>query len=190
MNEFFIRSATPNDAGELLQIYDYYVRETAVTYEYVTPSPEEFRERIEKTLKKYPYLVVEEKRPDGKKGRLLGYAYASAFHEREAYKWCVELSVYLDKDSRRQGIGRKLYDELERMLGNMGFLNLNACIAMPDSEDEHLTLASIRFHEKMGFSMVGEFHKCGFKFDRWYNMVWMEKLIGEHNSTPPQIKTI
>ena len=187
MDEFLIRSATPEDAGELLQIYDYYVRETAITYEYETPSLEEFRGRIERTLEKYPYLVIAGNSPDDRNGNILGYAYASAFHEREAYKWCVELSVYLDKDLRRQGLGRKLYSELERQLKEMGFLNLNACIAMPDEEDEHLTLASIRFHEKMGFTMVGEFHKCGFKFGKWYNMVWMEKIIGEHNSTPPEL---
>lgn len=179
MNEIIIRMATIEDAKRLLDIYQYYVRETAITFEYDVPSEEEFRGRIEGTLEKYPYLVA----LDGEE--IVGYAYASSFHEREAYKWCAEMSIYLDRDIRGQGVGRLLYEELERRLRNMGILNLNACIAFPDKEDEHLTFGSVRFHEKMGYSMVGEFHKCGFKFGRWYNMVWMEKLIGEHTSSPP-----
>ena len=181
MSKISIRSATCEDAEELLRIYDYYVRETAITFEYVTPSVEEFRGRIKSTLEKFPYLVVEEN------GIILGYAYASAFHVREAYKWCVEMSIYLDKDAHARGLGRLIYEELERQLKEMGYLNLNACISFPDKEDEYLTFGSVRFHEKMGYSMVGEFHKCGFKFGRWYNMVWMEKIIGDHNSTPPEL---
>lgn len=188
MSKFNIRSATCEDAKELLRIYDYYVRETAITFEYVTPSLEEFQGRIKGTIEKFPYLVVEEKESDTESGRTLGYAYASAFHVREAYKWCVEMSIYLDKDSHGRGLGRMLYEELEKQLWEMGYLNLNACISFPDKEDEYLTLGSVKFHEKMGYSMVGEFHKCGFKFGIWYNMVWMEKLIGDHTLTPPQLK--
>lgn len=189
MNGLRIRMAVPEDAQELLSIYDYYVKETAITFEYETPSVSEFAGRIEKVLEKYPYLVAE---TDASfdlqcKKRIVGYAYASDFHVREAYKWCAEMSIYLDHNLRGNGIGRALYNELENRLKNMGMLNLNACIGYPDTEDEHLTFASVRFHEKMGYSMVGEFHKCGFKFDKWYNMVWMEKLVGEHTDTPPKI---
>lgn len=66
-------------------------------------------------------------------------------------------------------------------------LNLNACIGYPETEDEYLTKDSVRFHTHMGYSMVGEFHKCGYKFGRWYNMVWMEKLIGEHADQPEPV---
>ena len=107
--------AAPEDAQELLAIYDYYVRETAITFEYDTQSVEEFAGRIEKVLEKFPYLVAEE--TSGRKRRILGYAYASPFHERAAYQWCVEMSIYLDKDCRGRGIGRLLYDELEKRLG-------------------------------------------------------------------------
>ena len=65
--------------------------------------------------------------------------------------------------------------------------NAEACIAMPNEPDEHLTLDSVRFHERMGYRMVGEFRQCGFKFGRWYNMVWMEKLIGEHLADQPPV---
>ena len=175
-NNITFRTATPDDAKALLDIYEYYVKETAITFEYDVPSEEEFRGRIEKTLQKYPYIVAVED------GRIVGYAYASSFKEREAYKYCVETTIYIDKDLRRSGIGRALYLELEKQLKAQGILNLNACIGYPEVEDEHLTFDSVKFHEKLGYSMVGEFHKCGYKFDRWYNMVWMEKLVGDHSN--------
>jgi len=199
-----IRTATPDDAAALLRIYEYYVTDTAITFEYDVPSEEEFRGRIEKILKKYPYIVAVEKCCDESSGhctgedgslsagdagkvtakgdteKILGYAYAGVFKDREAYQYSVETTIYIDKDLRRGGIGRMLYEELENRLKAQGILNLNACIGYPEEEDEHLTFDSVKFHERLGYSMVGEFHKCGYKFGRWYNMVWMEKLIGEH----------
>lgn len=169
-----IRLATVEDAPKLLEIYRYYVESTAITYEYDVPSLEEFEKRIENVLKNFPYLVAEQD------GTILGYAYASKFHERAAYQWSVEMSIYLDKDQKRNGLGRMLYEELEKRLKAQGILNLYACIGYPEKEDEYLTYDSVRFHEKMGYKLIGEFHKCGKKFDRWYNMVWMEKIIGEH----------
>ena len=178
--DYSIRTATPEDAEELVAIYDYYVKETAITFEYETPSAEEFRGRIEKVLKKYPYIVVERTLPGTGVKEIVGYAYASTFKDRDAYQWSVELSIYIQKDARREGLGRLLYEELERRLKDQGILNLYACIGYPDTEDEHLNLDSVRFHEKLGFSMIGKFNKCGYKFDTWYSMVWMEKMIGEH----------
>ncbi len=172
--DYKIRTATEDDAAALLEIYDYYVRETAITFEYDTPSLEEFKDRIRNIREKFPYLVIEQ----GKE--ILGYAYASSFHPRAAYQWCVEMTIYIDKDVRRGGLGRMLYTELERQLKDMGILNLYACIGYPDEEDEHLTFDSVHFHEKMGYKLNGKFTKCGYKFNRWYNMVWMEKIIGEH----------
>ncbi len=169
-----IRLATVEDAPKLLEIYRYYVESTAITYEYDVPSLEEFEKRIENVLKNFPYIVAEQD------GTILGYAYASKFHERAAYQWSVEMSIYLDKDQKRNGLGRMLYEELEKRLKAQGILNLYACIGYPEKEDEYLTYDSVRFHEKMGYKLIGEFHKCGKKFDRWYNMVWMEKIIGEH----------
>jgi len=169
-----IRDAVREDAERLLSIYRYYVERTAVTFELVTPSAEEFGQRISDTLRRYPYLIAEED------GKVLGYAYAGAFHVREAYRRSCELSVYLDREQRRRGIGRALYLALEERLRAMGILNLYACIGDPVREDEYLTHDSERFHERMGFVRVGTFHLCGCKFGRWYNMIWMEKLIGEH----------
>lgn len=178
-----IRVAAVEDAEKLLQIYAPYVINTAITFEYEVPTVQEFRKRICHVLKRYPYLVAE------KNGELLGFAYASAFHERAAYDWAVETSIYICMNRRKMGIGRKLHDCLEKLLKEQGILNLNACIAYPRSEDEYLTKNSVEFHTHLGYRLVGEFYQCGYKFNRWYNMVWMEKQIGEHVSNQPAVKS-
>ena len=169
-----IRSATESDAERLLEIYAYYVENTAISFEYETPDLIGFRDRIAYTLKKYPYLVLEAD------GVIKGYAYAGVFKERAAYDHCCEVTIYLDHDSKGNGYGRALYNALEEELRKMGVINLYACIADPISEDEYLTRNSELFHRHMGYTKVGEFHKCGYKFGRWYNMIWMEKIIGGH----------
>lgn len=169
-----IHNATAEDAKRLLEIYAYYVENTAISFEIDVPSLDEFRARIENTLKKYPYLVVEEN------GIIQGYAYAGPFKDRAAYDHSCELSIYLDVSSKGRGYGRLLYEALEKKLKEKGILNLYACIGDPIVEDEYLTKNSERFHRHLGFVKVGEFHKCGYKFGRWYNMIWMEKIIGEH----------
>jgi len=169
-----IRNATLADANRLLEIYAYYVRETAITFEYEVPSVEEFARRIARTLKRYPYLVAEVD------GQVKGYAYAGPFKERAAYDWSCELTIYLAREARGSGLGRLLYASLEDALGRMSMLNLYACIAYPQVEDEFLTRNSVKFHEHLGFTLAGRFRSCGYKFGRWYDMVWMEKVIGEH----------
>ena len=183
MDTVTIRAAAPEDAAAILEIYRHYVENTAVSFEYETPSVEEFRARIVNTLRKYPYFAAE------RDGELLGYAYAGAFHPRAAYGWCAELTVYLRPDERGRGLGRRLYEALESALAEMGVLNLYACIADPVAEDEYLTADSARFHERMGFSPVGRFTRCGYKFGRWYDMIWMEKLIGEHRADQPPVQS-
>lgn len=181
-----IRMANPADAQALLNIYAPYVINTAITFEYDVPSVEEFASRIAHSLEKYPYLIAEEG------GNIPGYAYASPFHDRPAYDWAVETSIYVDQNIKHRGIGRKLHDALESTLREQGILNMNACIAYPPEEDEHLDKNSVEFHAHMGYRLVGEFYKCGYKFNRWYNMVWMEKLIGEHLSDqkPPKFNRL
>lgn len=169
-----IRPATPNDAATLLDIYAPYVTDTAITFEYEVPTLEEFRQRIEHISRKYPYLVAEED------GDIVGYAYANTFKERDAYQWAVETSIYVDKHKKRKGIGRKLHDALEATLKQRGILNLNACISYTEQEDGFLTNDSVHFHERMGYQKVAHFHQCGKKFGKWYDMIWMEKIIGEH----------
>lgn len=170
--EVIIRKACPDDAERLVAIYSHYVENTAVSFEYVTPSVREFRSRIENTVRKYPYLVAESG------GTIFGYAYAGPLGIRAAFAWSCEVSIYIDKNARRHGYGRKLYEALENELRQMGIRNLYASIASPVSEDPFLTGDSEIFHGRLGFRKCGEFHKCGFKFGRRYNLIWMEKFIG------------
>ena len=173
-----IRSASPGDAASLLEIYAFYVENTAISFEYEAPSLDEFRARITKTLEKYPYLVVEDN------GEIQGYAYAGPLGVRAAYWPSCEVSIYLRRDARKKGYGRALYEQLEEELKAMGVLNVYACIADPLEEDEYLTRNSEHFHAHLGFREVGKFHRCGNKFGRWLNLIWMEKFIGEHADEP------
>lgn len=177
MSNIIIRSASIQDAEAILKIYSHYVQNTAISFEYDVPSIDEFKGRIVHTLEKYPYLVAEQD------GVILGYAYGSQFHERAAYSWCAEVSIYVDVNARKCGVGRLLYEALEKALKAQGILNLYACIAYTDKEDEYLNNNSAQFHGHLGYEQIGRFHKCGYKFNRWYDMIWMEKLIGEHKTT-------
>ena len=177
-----IRVATPEDAEALLRIYAPYVEKTAITFEYDVPSAEEFAGRIEKVLRRYPYLVAEED------GAVLGYAYAGAFHERAAYAWAVETTVYVAESAKRRGLGKRLYDALEQALAGQNILSLYASIAYPAQEDPYLTRDSLEFHRRLGYRLVGQFTQCGYKFGRWYDMVWMEKHIGVHTENQPAVK--
>lgn len=169
-----IRNATLDDAVRLLEIYDYYVKNTAVSFEYTTPALEEFQERMKNIMSHYPFLVLEHD------GFVVGYAYASSFNTRQAYARCCETTIYLDHKCLKRGYGRMIYESLEKSLREIGFLNMYACVAFPETADEFLTTNSADFHLHLGFKKVGEFHKCGFKFNKWYNMLYFEKIIGNH----------
>ena len=181
MQPIRIRTACVQDAQALLQIYAPYVTDTAITFEYDVPTVEEFRRRIENTLKKYPYVVA----MAGEE--IVGYAYAGPFQTRAAYQWAVETAIYVRRDGRRMGVGRRLYDALEQALRAQGILNMNACIAYPCAEDAYLTRDSVRFHERLGYRLVGQFQACGYKFGRWYDMVWMEKPLTDDPGDPGEV---
>ena len=180
VQDVIIRTALPADAPALLAIYAPYVEKTAVTFEYEIPSVKEFTQRIRETLPRYPWLVAETG------NEVLGYAYAGVFKDRAAYIWSVETTVYIREDRRGEGIGRKLYTALEAQLARQHILNLYACIAVPRGHDPFLTPDSIQFHEHMGYHLAGRFEQCGFKFERWYDMVWMEKMLGPHPNSPAE----
>ncbi|WP_026669835.1 GNAT family N-acetyltransferase [Butyrivibrio sp. AE3006] len=171
MEKLKIREVSLEDASRLIEIYNYYIEETAITYEIEDVTVEDFRGRISNTLKKYPYLVAEYE------GKIIGYVYASSFVDRAAYDHCATLSIYLDKDYHGLGAGRALYEAIEERLLKMGVVNLYACIAYTKVEDEYLTNNSMRFHEHMGYKLCGTFNECGRKFGRCYDMIYMEKLI-------------
>ena len=166
-----IRPVAAADAEELVSIYAPYVLETAVTYEYEVPSVEEFRGRIENITKNYPYLAAMED------GAILGYAYASAFHPRAAFRWSAEVTVYLRKDAHGRGIGRQLYEKMEEMLKKQNIQTLIALIADPNPE-------SVAFHEKLGYRVAGRLTDCAYKLGQWRGMYYMEKFIGDREGEP------
>ncbi len=175
MNDFLLRPVIPDDAPALAGIYGYYVENTAVSFEYIPPTADEFRGRITHTLQKYPYIAA----VNGE--RIIGYTYAREFVGRAACNHCVEVTVYVAHDCRRSGAGRALYEEMERLLKGMGIRNIYASIAYADDEDEYLTHDSARFHTRMDYAQVARFHQCGYKFGRWYDLIWVEKFIGAHD---------
>lgn len=166
-----IRWAELDDAQALLNIYAPYVRETAITFEYTVPTLLEFKQRMQKTMMKYPYLVAV------RGAEILGYAYASEFKNRAAYDWAVETTIYVKQHSRQSGVGKKLYQALEAVLKKQNITNLYACIAYPNP-------GSIGFHEHVGYQTIGHFSKCGYKLETWYDMIWMEKMIAAHGIKP------
>lgn len=180
--DLLIRFAKMEDAEELLALYTPYVTDTVITFEYEVPSLEEFKDRMRQTMKKYPYLVAEQN------GEILGYSCVGAFKGRAAYDWAVETTIYIRKDRQKTGVGKKLYEALEKVLHAQNICNLYACIGYPEVEDEYLTKNSAQFHTHLGYRMVGEFYHCGYKFNRWYNMVWMEKLLDSEIKHPKPIK--
>lgn len=169
-DEVEIRAAVSEDTQAILDIYKYYVENTSLTFEYQIPTYDEFRNRIIHTLEHYPYLVAE------CSGKIIGYAYAGRFHPRAAYEWNVEMTIYLDVNNRRKGIGQKLYTLLENILKEQGILKSIAVITFP--KDEYSDFNSMQFHEKMGYNLSGKIDYSGYKFKRWYSVIYMDKMIG------------
>ncbi len=174
MEDVKIRVATVDDAQDILNIYRYYILNTAITFECSVPTVESFRKRVERILEKYPYYVAICDK------KIVGYTYAGAFSEREAYRFCAELSIYLDKKYKKRGIGKHLYQKLIGALKEKGIKNIYAKSAVPvEKEDEYLDFNSVNYHKHLGFKQVGKFTQCGYKFNRWYNIVVLEKVIRE-----------
>ncbi|MBR3706734.1 MAG: N-acetyltransferase, partial [Firmicutes bacterium] len=183
-SEIILRPVTEKDAAEILAIYAPYIENTAITFEYEVPSLESFEARIRGITAGFPYIAAV------KDSRIIGYAYAKAYHERAAYARTVELSIYLHPDCKGCGTGRRLYNALAQALKLQGILNMVVSITdSADKDDQHNTNDSISFHTRMGFSLIGTMNRCGYKFGKWYNVVYMEKFLGEHNDNPSPIKT-
>ncbi|WP_458187340.1 arsinothricin resistance N-acetyltransferase ArsN1 family B [Haladaptatus sp. NG-WS-4] len=154
-----IRLAEADDAPHVAAIYAPIVRETVVSFETDPPNDDEMAERIETTRPTYPWLVCEHE------SEILGYAYASQHRTRDAYRWSVDVSVYVRGDSRRQGVGRGLYESLFALLRRQGFFNAYAGIALPNP-------ASVGLHESMGFEQVGVYRDVGYKHGAWQDVGW------------------
>lgn len=171
-----IRSAVPDDALAISEIYGYYVAHTLISFEYEPPTEQEMEKRIRETLDGgYPYFVIEED------GRVVGYTYAGPFIGRAAARHCCELSVYLDRRKTRMGYGRLLYEVMESRLREAGICNLYVSISDPIDCDAYPAGNSIPFHHRLGYEQVATFHKCGYKFGVYCNLIWMEKVIALHS---------
>ena len=157
-----IRIATEKDLPAILEIYRPYVERSTASFEYVTPSMEDFIRRFRMITEKYPWLVWEEN------GDVVGYAYGSAPFERAGYAWCAEPSIYVRSDHHGRGIGKKLYDALENLLFAMGYRVLYAIVT-----DENQ--GSLAFHRALGYTQVAHLKNCAWKFQKNLGIIYLEK---------------
>ena len=157
-----LRFAVEGDIPAILDIYAPYVLNTAYSFEYTVPTPEEFTQRFRDYTQQFPWLVWEED------GQVLGYAYASRPWGRAAYSWNAEISIYLSPRIHGRGIGRKLCAVLEEILWRQGY----RCIYSVITSDNQ---GSIDFHKKIGYTFVAAFPGCGHKFGKVLGTVWLEK---------------
>lgn len=164
-----LRTATEADAAALLAIYRPYVERTAVSFELVPPTREEFAARIRRAVAGWAWLVAEVQ------GRCVGYAYGSSHRERPAYRWSVETSVYVHDEFHRRGVARALYGELLAVLTARGFCRALAGVTLPNP-------ASIALHRSLGFQPIGVFEAVGRKFGGWHDVAWFQLAL---NDTPP-----
>ena len=159
-----IRVATADDIPAILDIYAPYILNSTATFEYDVPCLRSFTRRFYDITAQFPWLLWEEN------GEILGYAHAGKPYEKAAFSWCAETTVYLKPEARGKGIAAQLYAALEAILRDQGYQVLYALIT-----DENA--ASVRFHEKQGYSRCVSFSDCGFKFNRWLGLIWMEKRL-------------
>lgn len=172
-----LRFAQPKDASALLEIYRPYVEKTSITFETAVPSVDDFRERISEISSRFPYLIAE------KDGLLLGYAYAHPFHERAAYDWTVETSIYVCEKYRGHHIGQKLYGALLPLLELQGVKNVCAVVTIPNDR-------SIGFHQSMGFSQGGILPNFGYKLGQWHSVAYLYRSLDAGSGTPGPIHPI
>ena len=167
-----IRLATPHDADQILAIYAPIVEHTAISFELEVPTLAEITQRISNTLARYPWLSCEEA------GQVLGYAYASAHRTRAAYQWSVDVSAYVHPTARRRGVGQALYTSFVQILGEQGFYNAYAGIALPNP-------ASVRLHESVGFRSVGVYQQVGYKLGAWHDVGWWQLALQTRDNSVP-----
>jgi L-amino acid N-acyltransferase YncA len=166
-----IRLATESDAEQIQAIYAPYVIHTAISFELEPPTVEEMRRRIGDILPHWPWLVCEQRR------KILGYVYAGRHRSRAAYQWSADVSVYIDEQFHRLGIGRALYGSLFAILALQGFYNAYAGITLPNA-------ASVSLHESLGFQPIGVYRAVGYKFGAWHDVGWWQLML-QTRTIPP-----
>jgi L-amino acid N-acyltransferase YncA len=172
-----IRLARPGDATQVHAIYAPIVEHTAISFEEQVPAVAEMEQRIRSVLETRPWLVEE------RDGEVLGYVYASTFRERAAYQWGTEVTVYVREDMRGRGVGRHLYDALFDVLRLQGYVTAVAGATLPNPVTERLHLA-------MGFTEFGRYPAAGFKFDRWYDVVFWYLRLQPLPARPHTLRTL
>lgn len=165
-----VRPAADADAEDLARIYAPYVQHTPISFEAVAPDAQEMHKRMHESL---AWLVYESE------GRVVGYAYATRHRAREAYRWTVETSAYVDEKFHRVGLGRLLYARLFSLLTQKNFFLALAGITLPNEN-------SVRLHESMGFTPVGVYHNIGYKLGRWHDVGWWQRPLQPAGATPSQ----
>lgn len=170
-----IRNADPGrDGAACAAIYAPFVRDTAVSFEEVPPTGEEMTRLIERLSASYPWLVAESS------GQVVGFAYACPHRPRAAYRWAADVTVYIDAEHRRQGVGTSLYTKLLELLKRQGFHVAVAVITLPNP-------ASVGLHEALGFEPVGTFRRVGFKAGGWWDVgCWQLELVPRGEGPPDE----
>jgi L-amino acid N-acyltransferase YncA len=168
-----IRAVSAADADDIAAIYAPYVRDTAISFELVPPTGEDMRERIRSMAVSYPWLVC------AAGGSVLGYAYASRHRERAAYRWAVDVSVYIRVEAHRRGIGRALYAALLRLVAAQRFCTAYAGITLPNA-------SSVGLHEAMGFQPVGVYRAVGYKLGAWHDVGWWDLVLQKQPANPAE----
>lgn len=166
-----IRPARAEDAPAIAAIYGHYVRETAVTFACHEYSADDYAAQIAEGH--YPFLVCEEE------GQVMGFAYAGAFRVKEAFRWDVELTIYLRPGSEGRGLGAKLMDGLLKLLRRQGYLLAYSCITLPNER-------SIGLHKHFGFEELGVFPRTGYKLGAWRDVIWLQLFLGEYSDSPAE----
>jgi L-amino acid N-acyltransferase YncA len=165
MSDLVIRPYRPDDIPAVTKIYGHYVRETVITFETEEPGEAEMATRFATIAGKgHPLLIGE------MDGKLIGYAYASTYRPREAYRFTCEDSIYLAPEAVGHGIGGKM---LARLIEDSSKAGLRQMLAVITAEREN----SIRLHAKHGFRMIGTYEALGYKFDRWLDIVHMQRAL-------------
>lgn len=177
MSEKYIRRATIEDAPRVYEIYEPYILNTAITFEYDPVPLAIFKKRMEQVMEQFPWLVYE------KEGEILGYAYCCRFKERAAFNWDCECSVYIDENAHRQGIASALYQELFELIKRQGYYTVYALIT-----NHHES--SIALHRKFGFTDVGIYEKTGYKMGQWWDLLVMQKRLQSFHTSPIAPKSI
>ena len=172
-----IRLATEYDHTAILGIYASFIENTAITFEYKIPSENEFALRMKRVQERYPWLVYETDQ------KIVGYAYADKHSERDAYKWSVHYSVYINPDFQGKGIGRQLYTIMTEILRLQGYYKAYAVITTPNMQSQ-------RFHESFGFKHIATFKNAGYKLGKWHDVSWYELSINRIISAPREPKAI